>query len=384
MMRGIGQYYSKNKRFCKAVIVMTALTVCFILLSFIKAWADFYADHIYFFFCKHLSRLVELIPFPLGELLMYIGAALIIIAVLLLILRIFLGKKKKYIAFLSVYLRTLTIVILSVLLIYSTQWLTTFRSSVLGKPGYATREYTTDELGILYLYLVDGINEECGKVPRNEAGDIIYDDKETVEQKVSVAMNAAGDEFPRLKGYYPTIKAAWCSDELHWMGIGGYTYPYTLELTYNKYVNNFRFSSLYAHESCHHMGYFKEHEANFLAYIACKESDDPILRYTAYYYVLRYVDDAYHLACLNDGNEEIYLKAVKEHPVLSQVKTDYDNAVSAAEERFDRDEHPLEDYADEVEKIGDTGWNTQADILGEYNYDGVVDLLLQYYDGKLY
>ena len=367
-----------------AVIIMTALTVCFILLSNIRSWADFYADHIYIFFCRHFSRIAELIPFPLGELLMYIGAGLVITAFLLLILRIFLGKKKGYAAFLSVYLRILTIIILSVLLIYSTQWLTTFRSSVLGKPDYAAREYTTDELGMLYIYLVDNINEECGKVPRDGFGNIIYDDKETVERKVAVAMNAAGDEYPRLKGYYPAFKAAWCSDELHWMGIGGYTYPYTLEVTYNKYVNNFRLSSLYAHESCHHMGYFKEHEANFLAFVACKESDDPILRYTAYFYVLGYVDDAYHLACINDGNEEKYLTDAKEHSLLPQVGTDFDNAVREAEERFDREEHTLEDYADTIEEIGDAGWSTQADILKEYNYDGVVDLLLQHYDGKLY
>ena len=44
----------------------------------------------------------------------------------------------------------------------------------------------------------------------------------------------------------------------------------------------------------------------------------------------------------------------------------------------------LEDYADEAEEISDVGWNTQAQILQEYNYDGVVLLMLQYYDGKLY
>ena len=55
-----------------------------------------------------------------------------------------------------------------------------------------------------------------------------------------------------------------------------------------------------------------------------------------------------------------------------------------AEELYEEDEHYLEEYADEAEEISDVGWSTQAEILQEYNYDGVVLLMLRYYDGKLY
>ena len=36
-----------------------------------------------------------------------------------------------------------------------------------------------------------------------------------------------------------------------------------------------------------------------------------------------------------------------------------------------------------AKSISDVGWSTQAEILQEYDYDGVVLLMLRYYDGKL-
>ena len=60
------------------------------------------------------------------------------------------------------------------------------------------------------------------------------------------------------------------------------------------------------------------------------------------------------------------------------------NANKEAEALYLQDEHLLEDYADEAAEISEVGWDTQSQILKEYDYDNVVYLLLQYYDGKLY
>ena len=379
-----GKIYKRNKRFCITALIMCGLIVFGVLLSLITAWADFYTDHIYFILRDPISRITEIIPFPLGEVLMYLGAALVILAVPILILLVFLRKKRGYKAFASAYFKSLVMIILTVLLIYTFQWLTPYRSSVLGNALHPSREYSARDLQTLYIYLIDHINEECINVPRDENGNVIYDSKETAEQKVSVAMNGISGEFPRLRGYYPAIKAAMCSDVLDWMYIGGYTYPYTLEPTYNRYINRFYFPLLYAHESSHHMGYYKEHEANFLSYLACSESDDPVLRYSAYYYTLSYVNDAYYLSCLASGKEEAYYEVVNQHPILGQVITDVINANREADEIYLQDEHPLQEYSDEAEEISEVGWDTQAEILQDYSYDYVVDLLLWYYDGKLF
>ena len=380
----IKQSFKRNRKFCKTVCVMTALIVCGLLLSTIRAWADFYTDHIYFFLRDPVTHVTESIPFSLGEVLMYLGAILILLSIPILILLIFLRKKNGYKAFVSKYFKGLTIIILSVLLIYTYQWLTPYRSSVLNNAIQANRDYSLEEMRTLFIYVVDHTNEECLNVPRDEEGNVIYDTKTATEQKVSVAMNGISDEFIRLSGYYPTIKPAMCSDVLDWMWIGGYTYPYTLETTYNKYTNRFYFPSLYSHECSHHMGYYKEHEANFLSYLALVNSDDPVLRYSGYYYVFRFVNQSYYQACVASDNLDLYKSDTEEHWLSDQVYQDVITAQNEAMELYLQDEHFLEDYADEAEEISDVGWSTQAEILQEYNYDGVVLLMLRYYDGKLY
>jgi hypothetical protein len=44
----------------------------------------------------------------------------------------------------------------------------------------------------------------------------------------------------------------------------------------------------------------------------------------------------------------------------------------------------MEDLSDTAKTVSDKGWSTQKKVLAENSYDGVVDLLLKYYDGVLY
>ncbi len=380
----IQQHFTRNKKFYIAAVLLAVLIVCANLLSLIPAWRNYYADHIYTVICDPVSHITNALPFPLGELLMYLAAVLVLLAAVFLLLLLFLRKKKGYVRFTGGYFKTIVLITLSVLLIYTVQWLTPYRSAVLGGVLPAERDYTLEEMRTLYLYVVEHINEACESVPRDADGHVIYDSKEVTEQKVSVAMNGIAGEFSRLKGYYPPIKAAWCSDVLDWMWIGGYTYPYTLEMTYNKYTGPLYFPSLYSHESSHHMGYYKEHEANFLSYLACANSDDPVLRYSAYFYVYNYVDDSYFWASKAAGAMDRYWEDAEAYPFLPQVWIDERESNDVATKLYQEDEHALEEYSDTAEEISEVGWETQSQILQEYDYDGVTLLMLQYYDGKLY
>ena len=105
---------------------------------------------------------------------------------------------------------------------------------------------------------------------------------------------------------------------------------------------------------------------------------------SGYYYVFRYIDDAYYKSCLATDGADAYYEFVKEHPIDPQVYTDVIHAQDMAYELYLQDEHPLQDYSDEAEEISEVGWDTQAEILQDYSYDYVVGLLLWYYDGKLF
>ena len=169
-----------------------------------------------------------------------------------------------------------------VLFIYTFHWVIPFRSNLLGKSKHKEVQYSEERLRLLRTYIVENLNAVSKQVKRDSEGHIQYDDIDAMYRTVADAMNNISDEYPRLKGYYPPMKAALCSDVLEYMWIGGFTYPYTMEVTYNKYITNLYYPSLLAHESAHHKGYYKENEANFLSYLACTNSEDPIVRYSAF------------------------------------------------------------------------------------------------------
>ena len=43
-----------------------------------------------------------------------------------------------------------------------------------------------------------------------------------------------------------------------------------------------------------------------------------------------------------------------------------------------------ENFSSYAQEVSNVGWETQAEILDEFNYDGVVRLVMEYYDGILY
>ena len=76
----------------------------------------------------------------------------------------------------------------------------------------------------------------------------------------------------------------------------GYYNPFTAEAQYNFNLPQTYIPFTIAHESSHQLGYAKEQEANFIAYLLGKSSANPDLQHCTNYYVLR--------ALLNTINEQ--------------------------------------------------------------------------------
>jgi len=376
---------TKNRVYFTVLLCLLIPLLLLLLLSLIPGFRNFYADHIYPGIATALGAVMSIFPFALGEILMYLAFFALLFAVIFGLLTIFLRKKKKYTRFVVNYLKVLSCVLVYGLLAYTANWLIPFQSSVLGKETKETRrEYTVQELRILYYYIVDRLNEECDTVPRDADGNVIYLTKEESADAAIAAMTAISDEYPRLSGYYPKVKYALCSPVLRWMGIGGFTYPYTTEITMNRYVTNLYFPTLFTHESAHHKGYYRESEANFLSFLACSRSEEPTLRYSAYLYIFGYISDAYDLALKESEAGDGYYDEIKEHAVKKQVWKDQNDQIEALKKEYESESHPFEGLSEIAEDIAEKGWDTQAKVLGEDSYEGVVFLMLDYFDGVLY
>ena len=98
---------------------------------------------------------------------------------------------------------------------------------------------------------------------------------------------------------YSTPKPVLASEALSYANIAGMFFPFTVESNINIKDPLFTQPFTIAHELAHQAGFMREDEANFIAFLACQESTDPLTRYSGAYHafvrtynVLRKVDPA--------------------------------------------------------------------------------------------
>jgi hypothetical protein len=401
----------KKSAYWKTAAVIFSVTVILALTSFITPFCDWYANNAYIYLCDGLTYLTAYLPFCLGEMMMYLGVAMVIFSVIFLILLIFLRKKPKYRRFCGGYFKTFLMMLLCVLFLYMPMWLIPFRSSVMGEGDTGKRrEFTYEEIYALLEYSINGLNQAAEEIEIAEDGKVLFPEIEETRPLINEALVNISEEFPRMRGFYPTVKTALCSDILERMWIGGYTYPFTMEATHNKYTSPTYQPILDAHELSHHKCYYKENEAEFVSQLALIKSDDPLLRFSAFDAMYSYVSEEFYetqeiiisdmiaegtLIKPNWENKDSVIAYIEQItqifgtlPEVSDRVHQINNAgYVIAEEIYEEDSHPIDEMPavnEVIEETADVGWETQGEILQENTYDGVTLLLLQYFDGILY
>ncbi|MBQ3692359.1 MAG: DUF3810 family protein, partial [Clostridia bacterium] len=240
--------------------------------------------------------------------------------------------------------------------------------------GNRGKKYKADDIEALRNYVVEQCNELSEKMERDENGYVIYNGD--VSKDVKAALNNLSDEFPRLQGYYPNAKPVMGSYFMYQAGIIGVYFPFTMEANYNTYTSVTYTPEVIAHELSHLKGYIYEDEANFIAYLACINSDNDMLKYSGYLSVLNYTNNDYYDCVDEDRYRE---------QIAIDKKVSFDNYCYDAEtQKFLKEKKSV--IKDEVmENISDTITDTYLDYYeAEPNYSEVTLLMLQYYDGVLY
>ena len=375
-------------------------------LSFLPSFCDWYDDSVYAHIANGLGRLTAPIPVPLGEIIVYIGIVLLVLSLIFLILLLCLHKKRRYRRFAAGWYKSLLMTLTVFGLIYVINWLIPFRGTVLGQKVSMQEQFSFSQVHTIREYLYTELNAAAELVPTDADGHVIFPDAQTAEQLMHDALHGIADEFPRLAGYLPPVKTSLCSDLLDRMGSGGFTYPYTTEATHVRYSLTPVYQPvLDAHELCHHKGYYKENEADFLAELALSQSEDPFMRFCGLFYMSDMADQAYSEAVQpivdrmiadgilpprENGLREFAAACAKHMPHESQYTSKvwqiYNESNGVLEERVKDDNRPLDNMPaveQVVTEVSDKGWEIQADVLKENIYDGAAELLLHYFSGKL-
>ena len=371
---------SITKIYRRTMVIVAAICIALAFMSFNTTFCDFYTDNIYPYIADTLGWITSGVEVAVGEIVMYLAIISLIVLLVMVVLIIFLRKKERYMRIVKVYLCVLLGWGMLTMLSYVLNWVIPLRCSGIQAGTEGRSNFTIEEIQSLRNYIVEQWNECAANIERDDKGRIVYGTD--IEGRVIHAMQRCGETYPRLKGYYPGIKEAMCSDFLEWMGIAGYTYPFTMEMTNNKYNYAIYEPVLYAHEAAHHKGFYRESEANFISMISCMNSGDEILKYSAYREMYYYVNGEYCRNLMKHMDKKEAAQMYLEQPQLTDIIfSDESDEEEKAEEQYDSEvnkklEEAVSGYA---EKAAETGWETQEKVLDEDNYDGVVLLLLRYY-----
>ena len=164
----------------------------------------------------------------------------------------------------------------------------------------------------------------------------------------------------------------------------GYYFPFSMEANINFVMHPLNRPATMCHELAHLRGYIYEDEANFIAYLACIQSEDLYVRYSGYLSVLVYLNN--DVVKVWNQNPELYERtAAKIEPceILPQV---WQDKVFVTEEEWDRINGKAIIDTEIVDKAAETFVETNLKLNGvsdgKISYSRVVKLLLQYYCGE--
>lgn len=275
------------------LLIPLALLVSYLYGLFPKGWERFYSLGINKWFIQILSTLTGIFPFSLFEWGIYVGIVSFVGYTLYTLFNIFthlnIGLK-----ILLNYILNLGVVASILFFIFIVGWAANYkRPHFSEKYGIVMADYTPEQLGDFYRYLVENASKIREQLPEDENGNAIpYGDYKDIFKRAQAGYTQTGIAFESLKGHYGRAKAVLASPLMNYTGITGIYSPFTGEPNINIAAPPITIPSTTCHEMAHQRGYGFESECNFIAYITCMANPDLDFQYSAYIMAISYTSNA--------------------------------------------------------------------------------------------
>ena len=399
---------SKDRAKKNRYIVFCSIASVTVLLN-IAAWnsadfCDWYIAHIFPVWVNTYGRLTGLFPFSVGEWLILAGLILVatvtVLAVLWTVIEIVSAVQKKrrmgFRRFAKGVYRFFAWTLLAVCLVMTLNCFILYHASTFSQRYFGTEpgkdiEYTLEELIRVYNRVAEQCIALSNEISRDQNGRAMYAGSVGKDGKILDMADKArelmvqlGDTYDQLDGYYPRPKALLSSDFMCQQYMCGYYFPFSMEANYNDVMYILNIPSTMCHELAHLRGFIYEDEANFIAYLACVESDDIFFQYAGYLSVLAYLyNDLYHAYRTDPAGYEQAAASVLPITVPEQV---WEDDTFVMQEEWDRINGKALIDTELVDEVSDVFIDTNLKVNGvsdgSVSYSRVVKLLLQYYREK--
>ena len=408
------------------------------------AFCDVYIAYVFPVWVNTYGRLTGLFPFSVGEWLIVAGILLVVLAILIggawavtgllkalysfLLFRKDRGKpvgengeeggsfvsdvvngdqrKHPLRKFAAVFYRFFAWTLLIVCVIMTLNCTILYHASTFSENyfGEETGDYSLEQFIKLYNFVASECNRLSEEMVRDEAGQIVYAGNSGAETSDAViaasggkedldalrnqmadeaiaCMQKLGETYPQLDGWYPRPKPMMFSDLMCQQYMCGYYFPFSMEANYNDVMYLMNKPATFCHELAHLRGYIFEDEANFIAYLACLESEDPVFQYAGYLSVINYLSNDLYKAYRDE--KDLFIETVEKTGLVALEEQVAEDNIFVEESEWDRINDKAVVDTETVEEVSDTFTNTTLKLNGVsdgmVSYSRVVRLLLQYY-----
>ena len=351
---------------CKIIYALAALCailyICFICFP---EFSDIFNRYVSPFVRGFLATLTGWIPFSLAEFLLLM-VPFIVIAIVVF------GLKRYSSSWRDVLIFSLTILSVAayVFSTFTLGFVPAYRGSRLDKKlGLDKQPVSADELrDTTYAVLEEltAIESEIGF--KSDGFSVMPYSYEELNDKLMDAYDVACEKYDFIPKLHSRVKRIMLSEPMTYTHISGVYTFFTGEANINTNFPDYTLPYTAAHELAHQRGIAREDEANFVAFLVCKESDDVYIRYSAYLNMYEYLRNALYAA-----NPDYYTETYYSVPVNCRKE------MTAYSKFFDK---YRENVIEEVSETVNDTFLTINGTEGTRSYGMVVDLAVAYYKAQ--
>ena len=365
---------NKKKPIISAVLLAAALILS-VAARKAEGFAQWYSTHLYSLWVGSIGRILGVLPFSVSEMLLY----LLLLGVLLWSVTAAAGRWKKVHMqdskatakaggrqFLNNKGSGWNILLLAAVLCFLyvvNCGINYHRESFSESSGIEAREYTVEELEEVCRWLTQKVADFSGEVERGKDGGMVL--TVPLGDTARKAMEMLGQDYPELAGYYPQPKKLLNSWILSIQNLSGVYSPFTIEANYNGDMQEYNIPFTACHELSHLRGFMQEQEANFIAFLACSNSDEEAFAYSGY--LMGWIQ------CMNVLYRTDY--EVWEE-VRGQLPAEVEPDLKLNREFWARYDGRIAEVSN---RVNDTYLKANGQADGVKSYNRMVDLIVAYY-----
>ncbi len=330
----------------------------------IDGFADFYGFNIYPAVVNIFARISGVFPFSVAELMVIAGVLLALFAIVYFIVGMIRrkGRRRKFL------LSSLSSVLLvGGILLFEFAYgmgINYSRKPFSQIAGLTTGKYTKQQVREVLEYSISQLTKAGEAVTLDSNGNVTVPDDYSA--RAVAAMKKLGENYDSLDSYYAGVKPVMLSELMCYGHITGIFTFYSMEANINTLNTPEELGHAACHELSHMTGFMREDEANYIAFLACRDSGDPYLTYCGWYDIVIYLLNAYYPDATGSEYAEVYYMipeaAQKQLVMQSEFWGKYET-----------------DFGEAAETMNDIYLKINDQSDGTKSYGRVVDLVIADY-----